>query len=275
MFKRHAHLLAASLVAASAVPAVWAAPIDFGTWSAESYPAVSGFNPGVWTVAAGGGSVTQSVNGQPTIYYSDFNAFGTQVEGTIRVNSNNDDDFIGFVLGFDPGDSTSTSADYLLVDWKRNSQNYDFGPPSSSGVGNAPAGLAVSRVFGTPDADEFWQHANLAGTAATSGLDEIARADTLGATGWNVATDYTFTFDFGPGNLDVYVNGVLQFALTGSFANGRMGFYNFSQADVTYAAFDVQPGTFGVPEPRVVLLLGLGLAALGWQRRPRMPTVRG
>lgn len=239
-----------------------AAPVDLSLWSAESYDVVSGFGAGIWTVNAGGTSVTQSVNGQPTLFYSDFSAFGTEVSGTIRVASSADDDYIGFVLGFQPGDSANPAADYLLVDWKRGTQSYDFSTPSASPGGLAPAGLAVSRVFGTPDADEFWQHANLSGTPESSGLTQLARGLTLGGSGWNANTDYVFRFDFGPGNLQIYVNDVLQFDLTGEFSNGRMGFYNFSQSGVSYSAFTVEEGSYVVPVPAAAWLFGSGLVGL-------------
>jgi len=249
-----------------------AASVDLSSWTAESYSSVSGFPAGSWSVASGGGSVYQSQNGQPTFFYSDFNSFGTSVTGKISV-SGSDDDFIGFALGFRPGDSANTAADYLLIDWKRGTQTFDFGTPSSSGGGSAPAGLAVSRVTGVPDADEFWQHDNLTGTPAGSGLTELARASTLGSTGWSGSTEYKFSFDFGPNNLVVKVDDVEQFNLSGSFSDGRLAFYNFSQAGVTYSAFTVDTGSFPapVPEPEIYAMMGLGLGLLGWVgRRKRL-----
>jgi hypothetical protein len=250
-----------------------AAAVDLGTWTAESYAAVAGFGAGVWTVAPGGGSVTQSVNGQPTIFYSDFTAQGTAVTGTIRPGTG-DNDYVGFVLGYQPGDNSSASANYLLVDWKQGNQNFDFGAPSSSPGGIANSGLAVSRVTGLPDADEFWQHANLGGTPAGSGLTELQRGATLGATGWVANTDYLFKFDFGPNNLQVSVNNVLQLNIAGNFSDGRLGFYNFSQANVVYSAFTRDVGTFppGTTVPDAgssLVLLGLGLVTLAAIRRRR------
>ncbi len=246
-------------------------PVNLNTWTAESYTTVSGFGPGVWTVAGGGNSVLQSVNGQPTLFASDFNAQGTQVQGTLRANGGGDDDFIGFALGYNLGDNSNAAANYLLVDWKRAAQPFDFagGPANATTGGNAPAGLAVSRVTGTPTADEFWQHANLAGNPS-GGLEELQRGNTLGATGWNFNTDYTFSFLFQSNSLDVFVNNVLQLSINGAFGNGSMAFYNFSQGNVTYDAFtlrqvppDPDPDPNPVPEPTVLAMLALGLAGFG------------
>jgi len=264
---------------ASVAPAE-AAVVNLNDWTAESYEAVASFGAGVWTPAADGSSVTQSVNGQPTLYYSDFTAYGTKVTGKIRVaTSGGDDDFVGFVIGYDPGDVTNSGANYLLIDWKRATQSFDFGAPSTTPGGVAQIGLAVSRVTGVPTADEFWQHTNHASHTG-GGVSELARGATLGATGWDFNTEYEFTFDFGPNDLEVYVNGVKQIDITGSFANGRLGFYNFSQAAVTYSAFTVDEGTFpedpedpedpptnGVPEPGMLGLLGLGVAVIALRRR--------
>jgi len=244
-----------------------AAPVDLSSWTAESYPSVTGFGAGNWVVNSEGTEVYQSVNGQPTLFYSDFNSFGTLTSGVINV-SGGDDDFIGFALGFQPNDTTNATASYLLVDWKRGTQTYDFGSPSNTPGSTASAGLAVSRVTGIPTADEFWGHTDF--TSDTSGgLEEIARATNLGSTGWAAGTDYEFTFDFGPANLDVYVDNILELSITGSFTDGRLAFYNFSQAGVTYSAFDLDDGNYPVPEPATFVLLGSGLVGLAFYRRKR------
>lgn len=129
----------------------------------------------------------------------------------------------------------------------------------------------MSRVTGIPDADEFWQHKNLSGTPLTSGLVELARGTTRGSAGYVDNTEYEFTFDFGPNNLEVFVNGVKEIDIAGSFADGRIAFYNFSQTNVTYSAFEKDEGSFppnngSIPEPATFTLLSIGLAGLGIRR---------
>ena len=271
---------ALSCALALATAPAGATALNLGSWSAVSYTKLSTHPAASWTVAPGGTTVTQTTNGQPSLFISNFDAMDKIVTATVRATTA-DDDFIGFVIGFDAGDSTSASADYLLVDWKRAGQGFNFGAPSSTPGGNAPAGLAVSRVTGVPTADEFWQHADY--SAASGGgagaVEELQRGATLGSTGWNFATAYEFSFDFGPGNLVVSVDGSEEINIAGSFANGRLGFYNFSQQNVRYSAFTVDPGSFpppgnAVPEPATWAMMIGGLAIVGATMRRRSLAVR-
>jgi len=244
-----------------------AASVDLGTWTPESYPAVAGFGAGVWNVAPGGGSVTQTVNGQPTLFYSTFNAQGTDVRGKIAT-AGGDDDYIGFALGFGPGDSSSGAADYLLVDWKQGTQYWNFGAPSTTDGSTAYVGLAVSRVTGVPTADEFWGHVDF-GSDTGGGLTELARGTNLGSTGYSHGVEYDFRFIFQPTSLQVYVDDVLELNIGGSFSDGRMAFYNFSQAQVTYSAFtlDPAPNPNAIPGPASLLLVAIGAAGVITKRR--------
>lgn len=260
------HVAAAACVFAAGTANAMSTAVDLSAWTAESYPAVSGFSPGEWEVASDNKSVTQTTNGQPTLFYSDFNAHGTAVTGQIEV-SGTDDDFIGFLLGYQPDDINNTAADYLMIDWKARDQSFNFGAPSSKPGSTAEEGLAASRVSGIPTADEFWGHTDFTENS-DGGVEELARGMTLGSTGWMRNTVYEFVFDFGPGNLQVYVDDMLEFDLSGDFENGRLAFYNFSQAGVTYSGFESEEGSFTpVPAPTTAVLLIAGLLGLLAGRR--------
>lgn len=234
----------AALFTLSAMP-LTAAPVNLTNWSVQNWSA----GAGDWDIQPGNTSVLQTINGNPTVFLSDQSALGTQVEGVIRVTTTGDDDFIGFVLGFESGDFSNPAADYLLVDWKQGNQS------------GGDAGLAVSRVTGVVASANpgFWAH--------TAGVTELVRGSTLGATGWVDNTGYTFGFEFSPTNLKVTVNGVQQIDLNGAFSGGNLGFYNYSQSSVLYSGFTqdvLPPPTNAVPDSGASIgLLGLSLAALG------------
>ena len=259
------------LVASAAL----AGPVNLSLWTAESYPAVSGFGPGVWTVSLSGDSVTQSVNGQPTLFYSNFNARGSDVRGSITAAGDGDDDYIGFALGFRPGDTSSAAADFLLVDWKRQTQGFDFGSPSTTPGTTALAGLAVSRVTGVPTADELWGHTDFA-SDTSGGVAELARAAHLASTGWSPGVEYDFRFIFEADRLQVFVNNALELDINGSFPDGRLAFYNFSQREVTYSAFTLdtvpEPTPRPIPAPAAALLAAFGAALVGCLQKRRFPS---
>ena len=170
-------------------------------------------------MASNGLSVTQLTNSKPSVFFSPLPAFDVFLEGAIQVGAggNWDDDFIGFVLGFEAGDTSSATADFLLIDWKQ--ANQDF----------ARRGLAVSRVTGPAEHVELWRH--------TGHVTELARAATLGDTGWLDGREYRFRFEYSPTRLRLWVDDQLEVDLGGTLPEGSFGFYNFSQQSVRYRGF--------------------------------------
>jgi hypothetical protein len=223
-----------------------AAAVDLNTWTVQN----STTGAGNWAVSVDGTTVLQTINGNPTVFLSPSSAQGTAVQGRIRVETTGDDDFIGFVLGFDNGDFADPLADYLLIDWKQANQ--------APGVD----GLAVSRVTGAATTlNDFWQH--------TGVVTELARGATLGSTGWQDNVEYQFDFVFTPTNLQVSVNGNLEININGSFSDGNLGFYNYSQSTVRYSGFTQDPAPpTSTPEGGVGLgCLGVSFAGLMMLRR--------
>ncbi|TMV15407.1 VPLPA-CTERM sorting domain-containing protein [Arenibacterium halophilum] len=252
-------LLGTALAVIMPVAAV-AAPVsvDLSGWQADGWKNSSSHN---WQVqGSGNDSVFQSVNGQPTAFFKDGeNAQGTALAGTIKVETTGDDDFIGFVLGYQDGELNSSSADFWLIDWKQGDQS------------PAVDGLSLSHVSGNVvvGGDPFWNH--------SGPVSEVQRAATLGSTGWADNTTYSFELTFTKDLIEVYVDSVLQISYSSlmhgsQFTDGSFGFYNYSQGSVRYAGIteEVLPPTPGaVPLPASAPLLLAGFGAFAAIRRRR------
>ncbi|WP_339702663.1 PEP-CTERM sorting domain-containing protein [uncultured Sphingosinicella sp.] len=250
-----------------ATPAI-AAPVDLTGWQADVLDDVAG--NANWAVQPGNDSVLQTVNGLPTIFFKDgASAQGLALSGSIKVTTTGDDDYVGFVLGYSDGEINSSSANFILIDWKQSDQF----------SGNmAYEGLSISHVSGNAAAAseyDFWGHEGV--------VNELKRGTTLGSTGWDDNAEYTFDLIFLPDLIQVKVGGVLELSLTAAeaglaaFDNGSFGFYNYSQSFVLYAGItedvapdpDPEPPVVDVPEPGMLGLFGLGFVGMGLLRRRR------
>ena len=197
-----------------AVPTGSGELVNLATWTVVHFPGSQ--SSASWQRDATNTAVTQTINADPSILLSDFNFSNAQMEGTWRVSTSSDDDYIGFVFGY------QNSQHFYLFDWKQATQD------------NAARGMTLKVVSANSPltADDFWP---TAGNARVRPLYH----NTIG---WAEFTDYQFTLQFYPGEIRIIVKRgttvLADFTVNDStYTNGRFGFYNYSQAAVRYSGF--------------------------------------
>ncbi len=174
-----------------------------------------------WAKDLSTNSVTQTINADPAFLLSDFNLSNAKMEGTWRVNTNNDDDYIGFVFGY------QNSEHFYLFDWKKADQN--------DALGFAERGMSVKVVNASSPlvGADFWP---------TASNGTRVRSLYHNTTPWKSFTDYAFTLQFRPGEIKIIVREgatvIADFTVNDStYSNGLFGFYNYSQDEVKYSGF--------------------------------------
>lgn len=226
--------------------------VDLTDWQSEG--------AGTWSVASDNNSVYQQTNtALPAVFYeTGNNAQGRALSGSIRVEESSDDDFIGFVLGFNANEFSNSDANFWLIDWKQGDQNW-------SGH-SATRGLSLSHVTGAGDFDDFWSH--------QGEVEEIARGTNLGNTGWQDFVDYDFDIVFTDQLIQVLVNDALELNVSAAslglsaFEDGAFGFYNFSQSNVRYSALtESDADDIAVPEPSSLGAMLAGVLFIAFRRR--------
>lgn len=217
--------------------------IDLSDWTQEGVTA--GPN---WELAPDGLSVLQTVNTPvPTFYVSPNTFIETTIRGQFGVITTSDDDFIGFVFGYDaPLDANEDDPkynDFILFDWKQAPQE------------GAGAGFRLAKVLGTHNngshaSNQFWTHTSDANITFTSLASPQVNA------GWANNTFYEFELVYqldqivirikggtGPFSdwvtiFDLHIDDLPAGTFPGDeFPIGRFGFYNLSQEMVQYEGF--------------------------------------
>ena len=223
--------------------------VDLSGWKANGAQ-------GNWVVQTGNDAVLQTVNSsQSTFFHNDTNSQGQTLSGEITVQTTSDNDFMGFVLGYNEGDFANANADYILIDWKQANQ------------GSGAEGLAISRVTGALNTGshftDAWSH--------TGVVEELARATNLGSTGWNNNETYSFDLIFTASLIQVFVNDVKELSISGTFNNGSFGFYNLSQQNVLYAGIE-ESAVPQVPLPAALFMFAPALLGFMGLRRKKKAT---
>jgi len=90
--------------------------IDLTNWKANG--------TGNWVLQEDKRTILQTLNADPTVYHNNVDSQSEifELTGEIKVITSSDDDFIGFVLGYNDDDINKEDVDYLLIDWKQGDQ---------------------------------------------------------------------------------------------------------------------------------------------------------
>ncbi len=188
---------------------------------------------GSWTVTTS--TAKQTVNADASALLSDIDVAGKKIVGTWSVDEGaGDDDFIGFVFGY------QNIGNFYLLDWKRQRE------PIVHGV--AEKGISVKRITTggaaiPPSTPVLWS--TKFSDQSKSKLLATNTSDT-NVKGWEFGKEYTFILDFIPGSFNIIIKDgesiVANFAVKDdAFSNGKFGFYNYSQARVNYKGFTHTP----------------------------------
>lgn len=199
--------------------------IDLSTWSVIQYGEFGQPNAS-WLLSESNTVVIQTVNADGSIYLSPFDVQSDRIQGSWRVDTSFDDDFMGFVFGF------QDTEHFYLFDWKQLNQNLTTGVFAEQGM-TVKAFHADSPLT----ARDFY---------ATQSLD-TNRVRTLyhNTIPWKDFTNYEFLLEFFPGHFVITVTQGTNVLDTitindSTYTTGKFGFYNYSQDQVRYAGFTRQ-----------------------------------
>jgi YD repeat-containing protein len=193
-------------------------PTDLRDWTA--------INRGTsWVVNAAGDQVTQTRNASPGFFIGPDDLINTTLRGRFRVNTSSDDDYIGLVMGYrGPLVQSDGPLTTLLFDWKQRNQ------------GAGLEGFSLTRITNASIAEldangNFWNH------TTSPGVFDVLATDNNATNGWLDRTDHFFEVDYFADRVTIRIDDATVFDISGSFSPGRFGFYNLSQANVSYQLF--------------------------------------
>ena len=189
----------------------------------------------IWSFGGGWyeASVSTASNPFAHVLYSPFNFRSLAAPRAVELALQwaDDDDFIWYVFGWQPGDRDNPDADFILINRKDTDQTFDFDDDPIAWW-QADQWLSIVRVQGQVSYDELWQHIDSPNT--TWSVTELARWTTYWNL-WYTPDLYDTSVFYNTWQIDVYVNGALDISLTWNFEDGRFWIYILAQQWNTFA----------------------------------------
>ncbi|XP_027234001.2 cartilage oligomeric matrix protein isoform X7 [Penaeus vannamei] len=193
--------------------------------------------PPVWVVYDNGAEIHQTVNSDPAIAVGDHVMGDVDFEGTFFVEDTSDDDFVGFIFGY------QSNAKFYVVSWKKGPQNW---------FNKAERGVTLKLVNsntgpGTKLRDALWF------TGSTANQAKMLWHD--GSIGWKPKVAYRWLLHHRPdiGAMRFYLyQGTKQVMdsgniYDGTLKGGRLGLYCFSQEEIIWSNMEYKCAN-GVPQ---------------------------
>lgn len=191
----------------------------------------SAIKPPIWAVDSTGTQVTEEENSDPGIAVGDVTFNGVDFNGTLRVGTQHDDDFVGLVFSY------QNNKRFYLISWKQSDQVYwEMKPFRASAVRGIQIKLVDSDTGpGFELRNALWHSGDVKGQ-----VKEIWRDTKL--QGWKDETDYDFKLMHRPnvGLIRLVVFSEAEIVVdTGyivdkTLRGGRLGLYVFSQGQVIW-----------------------------------------